>query len=173
MDSYAVKMHYLDASALVKLVAEDPDDEPGRTAIRAYFKNHTDFITTFYCLSEVFSVFKAKFFYRKKINQDQYVKYLRTSLQTIVVRLEIEKIPILSPQVLDEAEFLIRKYNLDFSDCIQIVTILHGNFSVLSADSKSILITADRNLAKTARGEGARVWDCMSEPSPLKIRRSK
>jgi hypothetical protein len=30
MDYYAVKVHYFDASALVKLVADDPDEEPGR-----------------------------------------------------------------------------------------------------------------------------------------------
>lgn len=31
---YSVNAHYLDASALVKLVADDPDEEPGRDAGR-------------------------------------------------------------------------------------------------------------------------------------------
>lgn len=167
MDSYAVKVHYLDASALVKLVAEDPDDEPGRTAIREYYQNHTNLMTTSYCLSEAFSIFKVKFLYRKKISQHQYLKYLRTFVTNVVGgRLEIDQVSILSPKVLNEAEALIKKYNLDFIDCIQIITILHGRYSVLSADSKSILITADQDLAKAASAEGARVWDCTSEPPP-------
>ena len=30
MDYYAIRVHYVDASALVKLIADDPDEEPGR-----------------------------------------------------------------------------------------------------------------------------------------------
>jgi len=29
MDYYAIKVHYFDASAIVKLVADDPNEEPG------------------------------------------------------------------------------------------------------------------------------------------------
>ena len=74
--------------------------------------------------------------------------------------------PILSPKLLTEADRLIKQYNLDFTDCIQIVTVLHGQYSILIGDSQSILITADRDLAKAARSEGARVWECTSEPWP-------
>ena len=66
-----------------------------------------------------------------------------------------------------EAERLIKQHKIDFLDCFQIVTILHGKFRVLGPDSKSILITADRALAKAARAEGARVWECTSEPPPV------
>ena len=50
------KVHYLDASALVKLVADDPDAEPERDAIRHYDQQHTTMLTTSYCVSEAFSV---------------------------------------------------------------------------------------------------------------------
>jgi hypothetical protein len=46
------------------------------------------------------------------------------------------------------------------------VTILHGRFRELGPNSQSILITADRDLAKAARAEGAKVWDCTTEPAP-------
>jgi hypothetical protein len=36
---YAIKVHYFDASALVKLVANDPDEEPGRSVLRKYTPN--------------------------------------------------------------------------------------------------------------------------------------
>jgi hypothetical protein len=75
-------------------------------------------------------------------------------------------VEILSPDVVSEASRLIQTYKIDFLDCFQIVTILRGEFRHLCAESKSILITADRGLAKAARAEGARVWECTSEPAP-------
>jgi predicted nucleic acid-binding protein len=158
MEGYAVKAHYLDASALVKLVADDPDDEPGRTVIREYYQKHSSFMTTSHCVSEALSIFKVKFLYRKQIAQDDYVSCIRTFVKNIVGgKLEVDEMPILSPKLLSEAEVLIKKHNLDFIDCVQVVTILHGKYSVLSGDSKSVLITADKGLAKAARAEGARV----------------
>jgi predicted nucleic acid-binding protein len=163
----AVKVHYLDASALVKLVADDQDDEPGRDALREYYRNNTNFMTTSHCLSEAFSIFKVKYLYRKKINQEEYIRYTKAFISKIVGgKLEIDEMPILSPKLLSEAENIIKKYNLDFIDSAQIVTILHGKYSILCGDSKSILITADSDLAKASRAEGARVWNCKSEPSP-------
>lgn len=167
MEREAVKVHYLDASALVKLVADDEDDEPGRDALREYYRNDTNFMTTSHCLCEAFSIFKVKYLYRNKINQEEYLRYIKAFITNVVGgKLEIDDIPILSPKLLSEAENLIKKYNLDFIDSVQIVTILHGKYSVLCADSKSILITADGDLAKAARAEGARVWNCKSERSP-------
>lgn len=163
---YPVKAHYLDASALVKLVAEDADDEPGRTAVRNYYETHSCMMTTSHCLSEALSAFKSKFLH-KRISRADYITYLDTFInRTVGWKLEIDDMPILTPKLLTEAAALIRKYDLDFVDCVQIVTILHGKNRVFCGDSKSILITADRALAKAARAEGARVWECTSEPSP-------
>ena len=84
-------------------------------------------------------------------------------------KLPNDDMSILSPRLLTEATRLIQQYNLDFIDCVQIVTILHGKYSVLGKDSQSILITADRDLAKAARAERARVWECTSEPWPAGV----
>ena len=166
MESYSIKSHYLDASALVKLVADDPDDEPGRTAVRKYYETHTCMKTTSHCLSEALSVFKSKFL-RRRISRDDYIRYVDMFItKTVGWKLEIEEIPILSPKLLEESAILIRKYDLDFVDCVQIVTILHGKDKIFVNDSKSVLITADRDLAKAARAEGARVWECTSELPP-------
>jgi rRNA-processing protein FCF1 len=43
---------------------------------------------------------------------------------------------------------------------------MQGQFKVLVGESQSILITADRELAKAARAEGVRVWECTSEAAP-------
>jgi predicted nucleic acid-binding protein len=163
---YAVKAHYLDASALVKLVAEDADEEPGRAALRAYYYGHSSKYATSYCVTEAFSAFKLKFL-RKKITEEQYIQYVRSFIQRIIgSNLQVDEVPILTPLVFKEAERMIQKHKIDFIDCFQIVTVLHGKYRVLVGVSQSILITADRGLAKAARAEGARVWECTTEPPP-------
>ena len=163
----AVKCHYWDASALVKLAAEDKDEEPGRDIIRTYYNSETNFFATSLCLCEAIGVFKAKYLYKKQLTQEEYVTTIKKFISdTVGGKLQIDELPLLSPKLVDEAERLMMKHGLDFVDCAQIVTILHGRFSVLGAESKSVLITADKDLAKAARSEGARVWYCIDEPIP-------
>ncbi len=165
--SYSVKAHYLDASALVKLVADDPDEEPGREVLRKYYREHSNRYATSYCVTEAFSAFTVKFL-RRRIPEAQYIKYVQEFIRTVIgANLQIDEVSILSPVVRNEAERLIKTHKVDFLDCFQIVTVLQGRFRHMVAESQSILITADRNLAKAARAEGARVWECTSEPAPV------
>lgn len=165
-ESIAVKVHYLDASALVKLVADDPDEEPGRKNIRAFYQSNTNFYATSHCLSEALGVLKRKYSC-KKLTKDEYIKAVMDFIsKTVGDKLRIDDMPLLSPKLLAEAETLMAQHGLDFVDCVQIVTILHGQFSVLVGDSQSVLITADKKLAKVARTKGARVWLCTDEPPP-------
>jgi predicted nucleic acid-binding protein len=128
---YSVKAHYLDASALVKLVADDPDEEPGRDVLRKYYHEHSNRYATSYCVTEAFSAFKGKFV-RGQIAENQYIKYVRDFIRTVIgANLQIDEVPLLSPVVLGEAERLIKTYKIDFLDCFQIVTILQGRFRVL------------------------------------------
>jgi predicted nucleic acid-binding protein len=164
---YSVKAHYLDASALVKLVADDQDEEPGRDILRKYYREHSNRYATSYSVSEALSAFKSKFL-RGRIAESQYIKYVQDFIRTVVgANLQIDEVSILAPVVHQEAERLIKTYKIDFLDCFQIVTILHGRFRHLGPESKSILITGDRDLAKAARAEGPGVWECTSEPAPV------
>jgi len=166
MAVYSCKAHYLDASALVKLVADDAAEEPGRDALRKYYRDHASRYATSYSVTEALSAFKRKFLHRQ-IDQNDYIKYVKYFINDVIGgNLEIDEVDILRPIVMNEAERLIKKHDIDFLDVFQIVTILHGKFHVLGPDSKSILITADKDLAKAARAEGARVWECTSEPAP-------
>jgi predicted nucleic acid-binding protein len=118
-------------------------------------------------VTEAFSAFKLKF-RRGKITEDQYIKYVKNFIHDVIgANLQIDEVPILTPLVFREAERLIQRHKIDFIDCFQIVTILHGQFRFLCLDSKSILITADQALAKAARAEGARVWEVTTEPAPV------
>jgi hypothetical protein len=71
-----------------------------------------------------------------------------------------------SLQLLDEAERFMRAYAIDFIDAIQVVTVLHGRFAALVEGSRSLFITADRDLARAARDLGGRVWECTTENAP-------
>jgi predicted nucleic acid-binding protein len=168
--TYWCKAHYLDASALVKLVADDPSEEPGRRVLRRYYWQHVaSMYATSYCITEAFSAFKRKFL-RAQITEDQYIKYVQTFIrQFLGANLRQDDVPILSAVVFSEAERLIKKHKIDFLDCFQIVTIMHGRFHVLGPNSQSILVTADRGLAKAASAEGARVWECTSELAPDQV----
>jgi predicted nucleic acid-binding protein len=163
---YAIKVHYFDASALVKLVADDPDEEPGRIALRKYHNQHAHpGYTTSFCIAEAFGALKSKFL-RRKISQVQYLQSVKDLIRITGNTFQIDELRILDPIVNDEFQRLSTKYRLDFVDCLQIVTILKGQFRIFEGPSKSILITADRDLAKAARAEGARVWECSSENPP-------
>lgn len=95
------------------------------------------------------------------------MKCVRDFMRTVIGGdLEIDEVPLLSPRLFIEAERLIKKHNIDFIDCLQIVTILHGQYSVLGPNSKSLLITADHGLALAARAEHANVWEFTCEPAP-------
>src|SRR6266536_1109247 len=126
--SYSVKAHYLDASALVKLVADDPDEEPGRAILREYYRDHSNQYATSYCVTEALSAFKSKFL-RKRIPEDQYIKYVQEFIRTVLgANLQVDEVSILSPDVRTEAQRLIQTYKIDFLDCFQIVTVLRGRF---------------------------------------------
>ncbi|HZP00175.1 MAG TPA: type II toxin-antitoxin system VapC family toxin [Terriglobia bacterium] len=164
---YRCRAHYLDASALVKLVADDSAEEPGRSALRKYYHENPNMYATSYSITEALSAFKRKFLH-EEIDQAAYLKYVSNFItQVIGGKLKIDEVHILKPDVLREAERLINLYHIDFLDCFQIVTILHGTYCVLGPQSRSILITADRDLAEAARKEGASVWECTSEPAPV------
>ncbi len=164
---YWCKASYFDASALVKLVVDDLSEEQGREAVRKYYWSHTASVyATPYCVAETFSVFKRKFL-RGQITKEQYIKYIQTFTGRFLgTNLRQDQMSVLSPVVFAETERLVNEHGIDFVDCLQIVTIMHGEFSKLGPNSKSILVTADAELAKAARAENARVWECRTEPAP-------
>jgi predicted nucleic acid-binding protein len=165
MDHHSVRVHYFDASALVKLVADDVDEAPGRDVLRAYFEICASRYTTSFCIAEAFGAFKLKFL-RKKISEDQYINYVRNFIRVSVNHFKVDEVPILDRDIVANAERLVAKYKIDFIDCFQIVTLMRGEFSFLVGPSQSLLITADRELASAARAEHAKVWECTGELSP-------
>ena len=163
-----VKSHYLDASALVKLVANDNDELPGREVLRKYYwANTANMYATPYSIAETFGVFKSKWL-RKKIDRKDYLKYSDDFATKILgTNLRIDTVaPPYAPIVRQETARLVTGYGIDWVDSFQLVALKHGQFSTACGLSQSIFITGDKGLAKAGRAEGLRVWDCINELAP-------
>lgn len=157
-----VKTRYLDASALVKLVINEVDHAP----VRLFFQSNVNFCATSLCLAEALGVVKAKWTYGR-ISEEEYFGATRELvINAWGGKIEINNVDLFSPEGLAPVEALGRKHTLDLSDALQLHTILRGTYSVLGPHSASVLVTADARLAKAAKEEGIRAWNCIAEPPP-------
>ena len=169
-----IRIHYLDASAIVKLFI----DEVGSDTLRKYFNKESHFSTTSICFAEALGVLKVMRFNRKEITDEQYFCACEELLAYASDNtIKIEDVEIKDRMVFVKVENLVRKYNsgkrrdetIDISDAFQIVSVKRNYFSRFDNDSKPILITGDRSLAKAARDEGLRVWNCIDETPPEEL----
>jgi len=157
-----VRTHYLDASAIVKVLVE----EDGSDAVRSYLGLHATWVTTSLCFAEVLGVLKAKQLHRH-ISTEQYLCACEDLMAHIRGQtITIEDVGLTERVVFDQVELLCKRYSLDLSDGCQLLTLRSGQLSHLEGDSRPILVTADKGLAEAARSEGLRAWDCMHEPAP-------
>jgi predicted nucleic acid-binding protein len=159
--------HYLDASALVKLViAEDHAEK-----LRAYC-GRALLATTSLCFGEALGVLKGKWTHGR-LTQQAYL----AACEDLFARvrndsLEIEDTPLLSgdPQELranyERIETLAHKHSLDISDALQLLTLRSGTYSRLEGTARASLVTADCKLARAAKAEGMPAWDCVHDPAP-------
>ena len=154
--------HFLDASAAVKLVLDEDD----AAKVRNYFaKKRGGYWITDVCLVEALGVLKRN---KKRLGLNSYlsrcsmlISYIRNG-RINLVETELQKIPIWN-----DTERIAKKYDkLDVSDALQIVTVQTHITRNFADDSKTILITADFELAAAARNEGLRAWYCVSEDAP-------
>jgi len=157
-----IRTHYLDTSVIVKLLV----DEDGSATIRTYLGRHATFATTSVCFAETLGVLKAKLV-RKLLTEEQYLSACEELMAFLRHgKIEIDDVGISQRRTFDEVEQLTKKYSIDLSDAYQLVTLKRGLYSPLEGDSRPILVTADEDLAKAAKSEGLRAWDCLSEPAP-------
>ena len=111
--------HYLDTSALVKLLV----DEDGCAKMRCYFQENTVFYTTSICFVETLGALKGKY-ERKLITQDQYLKACNNLMAYISEEaIGIDEIGISDRRTFREVERVAKNYNLDIADALQIVTL--------------------------------------------------
>lgn len=78
----------------------------------------------------------------------------------------MDEVDLSDTKIFDEVESVVKIHNVDISDAFQIVTVKRGKHSKFSGESKSLLITADTDLAIAAKAEGINTWDCLNDPVP-------
>jgi predicted nucleic acid-binding protein len=162
------RIHYLDASAIVKLFIH----EKGSLGLQTYFKKQDSFYMTSLCFVEALMVLKRKRFYDKvPISTEEYFSACdHLFAYANGNRIEIEDVEIKDRMVFTEVEKIARKYKIDVLDAFQIVSVKGNYFYRPEFRSKPILITADKPLAEAARKEKLDVWYCVDEPAPQVIK---
>lgn len=157
-------LNYLDTSALMKLFV----DEKGSDAIRSYFSAPIPFFTSSLCFGEVLGCFKREA--KKshgKIRDDTYYHFCSDFMTRISQGLiRVEDAGITDWSIFSEVRGLAEANSLDIADAFLIVCLERGLFSKLPGSIKPLFITADRDLAKVARGRGLNVWNCELEETP-------
>ncbi|ALQ50270.1 PIN domain-containing protein [Nitrosomonas ureae] len=165
MSDHWAKHHYLDASALVKVIVDEEDHEP----VRSFFFANTNLGSTSLCVMEALGVLKAKWTHGR-ISEDTYFNSSRQLVQyASSKKIEVEDIGLFSFQGLKAVQARAKKHSLDLSDALQLETILQGKYAHLGPNSASVLITADARLAAAAITEGIRVWNCIKDSQPTWI----
>jgi len=161
--SVALHANCFDASALLKLyVPEERSKE-----LRAYWHSEATRYTTSLCFNEALTLLKVCHFHRKTIDWAEYKKAtLDLCAWHGAVSKNVPELNFHSPEVFFATQRIAEKHGLDLSDAFQIHSVKEGFFSNMSGDSTTILVTADKKLAKAARAEGLRVWNIMEEPAP-------
>ncbi len=165
-----IKTHYLDASAMVKLIIH----EKGSMKLKNYTQTQSVFTTTFLCFAEALGVLKRKYLSKKEehISLQEYnsAVYCLLGYMRKGEKIQIDdNTDLRDREVSDEVEKLVGKYQemkMDVSDALQIYSLRKGMFKFTTGESKPILITADRKLADAARQEDLKVWNCEMEDIP-------
>ncbi|EGR0622233.1 type II toxin-antitoxin system VapC family toxin [Vibrio parahaemolyticus] len=151
-----LKVHLLDASALIKLFLS----ERGSDSFRKYFADNTVFWTTSFCVSEVLGVFKRNYL-KKIISKEDYLAhsedlmaYLR---QEVIMQ---EHIDITDRNTFQQVELLVGKYQIDVVDAYQLTAL---RSKLLCAEVSAILVTADVALYNAAVSEGIEAVNILGE----------
>jgi predicted nucleic acid-binding protein len=161
----AVRGNCFDASALIKRYVQ----EQGSDIIRSYWGREATKFTTSLCFYETLTQLKVSHFYRKPLDLEAYHKAsldLCSWFGEFVLK-DYSEPNFLSPNVFFEAQKMVDTYQLDWSDAFQILSVKIGFAAYLrGGKSETILVTADKKLAKAARVEGLRVWSILEGSAP-------
>jgi len=159
----ALRPHFLDASALVKLVVH----EPGSDAFRNYFRTNSWFVSSPLCISEALGVLK-RHWQQGSLTDERYYACAWELLFSYRAGGRIQLAPehLGQPEAFASARRLSGTYEIDLSDALQLHLLLYGVLASYCGGSQAVLISADRNLAQAARAEGLLAWDILREEMP-------
>ncbi|MGO9146429.1 MAG: PIN domain-containing protein [Desulfomonilia bacterium] len=163
MHSTAVRADCFDASALVKVFTDEPDSD----AVCDYFNSCPTKYTTPFCFYEAMNILKSKWKYQSKLDIDGYLEAsFKLTAWYGASAAHVHDLDFTDPATFASARRLVLATGLDLSDAFQIVSVKQGYFSSLINDSSTVLVTADKLLARVAKSEGLRVWSVSEEHAP-------
>jgi predicted nucleic acid-binding protein len=153
--------NWFDASVLIKLYVKEEKSE----VVRDYWNHQTNKFTTSICLYETFRLLKIK---RNKLGNTDYLNATLDlcSWFAEVVSKNSSEPNFLSAKVFFKAHQVSERHGLDLSDALQLLSMKAGFGAVAHGQSRPLLISADKRLAKAARTENLRVWEVLKEPRP-------
>jgi len=156
---------YLDASAAVKLFVNEDGSVRLEDFIGRKWAAHLH-ITEF-AFYETLGVFKKKLL-RAELDRDRYFNIIAEITGSVEER-EIEIDSSFRPDSFHhfaDIYELAAKHSLDWSDALQVYTVLKGKWAGFRYESTAMFITADQALANAAKLEGLRVWNLAKEDRP-------
>jgi predicted nucleic acid-binding protein len=156
--SGAVYANCFDASALVKVFVNEADGGP----VRMYFNTGSPTkYTTPFCYFESLSALKAKWLRGNIARKEYFDAAFALTVWFQASNRRIHDLDMTNPTVFSRMRELVDRHEIDVSDAFQILSVKEGYFSPLANDSSTLLVTADRSLAKAAEKEGIRSWYCL------------
>ena len=158
-----LRADFFDASALIKIYC----DEPCSGIVRQYFNLRTTNYTTPICSYEAMNILKGKWKHKGQLTHDQYVDaaYSLTAWYG-ASSTQIKDLDFIDPLTFFNAKEIAHRSKLDVSDAFQVLSVKSGFFSSFANKFKTVLVTADKELADAARSEGLIAWNVMQEPAP-------
>jgi predicted nucleic acid-binding protein len=150
--------HYLDACIAVKLVT----NEVGNDVIRDYMEQNSGyhFHITEFAFYETLSVLKRKW-KKQETTEREYLKavfVLEAYIQERGLQIDSDY-RIGGSQIVAKLRELVMKYKWDFSDALQIHTVLNGKWRQRASEWKAVFVTSDNDLLLAAEKEGLRTWN--------------
>lgn len=154
---------FFDASALVKLyIPEAKSDE-----VHAFFNSESTKFTTSFCFYEALSILKSRWKNQKLLSQDEYLEAcFRLSAWFLFNERYCKNPDLTDAKTLCDARDLAKTHMLDMSDALQLLTARDGTYSSFVTGSKTVFVTADRELARVATLLGLKVWNVLDDPPP-------
>jgi len=158
-----IKLRYLDANCLVKLVAEEHRSADLR---KHFFQSGIVCATTTFCFYEALSALKTKWVNQKRpdhISEEQYLVACEELCAIIEDgNIQLEEISFSDRATFNEAEKLVSTHKkIDLSDAFQLITLKRGMFSRLKVGDP-VLISEDGPLLKAAQQEGLKALNIVS-----------
>ena len=165
-------IHYLDTSALVKLIVY-PDlkaQEPGSKELYEFRQSHTGFYTLDLCVGEALNVLKQKSFSRPPRKQLRFPQGYLICIDNLLTLIKpqhmvhvIPPVDINKVETRDEVFDIVKRHRVDFVDALVIVTAKNRR---PYSKKQNLLITADDKMQIAAEELGLNVWNCRKQVAP-------